>query len=163
MSGKRFYADEIYRDKAGKYYTRMAAEHCGYKNLEEMELVPDPPSECVGKTVRCEYSQIFYPNSALLLCNRILEVDENLYENSIGGDIYQYFDEDGNEVTAEDDFVEQQMYDVYQYFLLDARTAERLCRHTDELIFYSEELDLPVLAVTHWGTGWDYVETDFKY
>ena len=29
--------------------------------------------------------------------------------------------------------------------------------HSDELIFYDEELDLYLLAVTHFGTAWDCV------
>lgn len=29
-----------------------------------------------------------------------------------------------------------------------------------KLFFYDEELEVYVWAVTHWGTGWDYVLTD---
>lgn len=163
MSGKQFYADKIYKDEQGHFYTEMAMRHCGYKDESKMTLVADPYTECRGKWVRCEYSQIFYPDSSLLLCNSIVEYDEELEENLESGDPYIYYDADGNEVTAEDDFVEQAYPDIYQFYLMDEGTAQRLREHTEEIIFRSRKLDLPVLAVTHWGTGWDYVETDFKY
>lgn len=28
--------------------------------------------------------------------------------------------------------------------------------YTDELVFYNENLDVYIWAVTHWGTSWDY-------
>ena len=31
-----------------------------------------------------------------------------------------------------------------------------------EIVYYSEELDLYIWGVTHYGTSWDYVLTDIK-
>ena len=45
--------------------------------------------------------------------------------------------------------------EVFQWFIVSR--PDFAMRHTDELVFYDEELDLYVLGVTHWGTSWDYV------
>ena len=59
--------------------------------------------------------------------------------------------------------VKEQGIDIFQYYLIDYATADRLMHCTDEIIFYSEELDLYVLGVTHFGTSWDYVDMEFVY
>ena len=66
-------------------------------------------------------------------------------------------------MEADDDWENEEPIEIYQCYLIDRATAERLKEHTNEIIFYCEMLDLCVLGVTHWGTGWDYVETDFVY
>ena len=90
-------------------------------------------------------------------------MDGNLYDNIESGELYRYYDADGNEVDADDDWENEEPIEIYQYYLIDCDTAELLKEHTNEIIFYCEMLDLYVLGVTHWGTGWDYVETDFVY
>ena len=35
-------------------------------------------------------------------------------------------------------------------------------RETNEIVFYSEDLDMYLWGVTHYGTSWDYVLTDIK-
>ena len=50
--------------------------------------------------------------------------------------------------------------DEYQYYIISNFGASVLQRYTDETLYYSEELDLWVWAVCHFGTGWDYVLTD---
>lgn len=37
-----------------------------------------------------------------------------------------------------------------------------LAAFTDELVFYNENLDVYVWAVTHYGTAWSHVLTDIK-
>ena len=51
--------------------------------------------------------------------------------------------------------------DIYQYFIIDGYDAERLAEDTDEIIYYNEKLDLYLLGVTHFGTPWNGVETDY--
>lgn len=46
-------------------------------------------------------------------------------------------------------------YEIFQYFLISDPSFAM--NHTDELIFYDNELDLYILGVTHFGTSWDYV------
>ena len=65
-------------------------------------------------------------------------------------DYYDYFEEN------------KEMYDIFQWYIVSDSGAEFLIRETDEIVFYDEELDVYVWAVTHWGTSWDYVLTDIK-
>ena len=37
-----------------------------------------------------------------------------------------------------------------------------LKEYTDELVFYNENINVYIWAVTHWGTAWDYELTDIK-
>ena len=53
-------------------------------------------------------------------------------------------------------------YEVYQYYIITEFGASFLQEHTDEIVYYHNDLDMYVWGVTHWGTGWDYVLTDIK-
>ena len=102
MANRSFYVDEIYRNENDDFYTGLALEHNEWlKDRYKFEKVADPYTTCKGKTVRCEYSQIFYPDSQMLLCNDIASVDGNLYDNLESGELYRYYNADGNEVNAE--------------------------------------------------------------
>ena len=60
MANRSFYVDEIYRNENGDFYTGLALEHNEWlKDRYKFEKVADPYTTCRGKTVRCEYSQIF--------------------------------------------------------------------------------------------------------
>jgi len=160
---KQFYADEYYKDENGTVYTGEYIEHNSHiKERHTLTKVENPYEELQGQAVRCNYSQIFYQDSSLILCNNIPQVDEHLLENIENGDFITYYDEDGNECD-EENAVEQYEKDVYQWYLIDDNTAERLKRSTEELIFYSEKLGVYVLGVTHFGTEWDYVDAEFIY
>lgn len=163
MRDKQFYADDFYKDENGKVYTGQYIEHNVHiKNYHTLTKVENPYDELQGVNVRCNYSQIFYPESAMLLCNEITSVDESLYDNIENGELTEYRDADG-ELCEEEDAVETTENDIFQYYLIDESTADRLKRSTDEIIMYSDKLDLHVLCVTHWGTGWDYVGAEFVY
>lgn len=56
-----------------------------------------------------------------------------------------------------EDFVE-----IFQYYIIDDNGADILMRETNEIVFYSEDLDMYLWGVTHYGTSWDYVLTDIK-
>lgn len=160
---KQFYADDFYRDEQGTIYTGEYIEHNSHiKEHYTLTKIENPYNEIQGETVRCNYSQIFYPNSSLLLCNNIPQVDEYLFDNIENGDFTTYYDAEGNECD-EEDAVEQRDDEIFQWYLIDVSTADRLKRSTNELIFYSDVLDLHVLGVTHFGTSWDYVGADFVY
>ena len=45
--------------------------------------------------------------------------------------------------------------EVFQWYIISDPSF--IMEHTDELVFHDEELDLYILGVTHFGTGWDYV------
>ena len=57
----------------------------------------------------CEYSQIFYPDSQMLLCNEIASVDGNLYNNIENGELSRYYDADGNEVDIKQNYDDDDM------------------------------------------------------
>ena len=63
------------------------------------------------------------------------------------GDLY---DEDGNPE------------EVYQWFIISDTGAEILKDYTDEIVLYSDELCNYIWGITHYGTAWDYVLTEFK-
>lgn len=142
---KQFYADEFFKDENGTVYTGEYIEHNKHiKERHTLTKIENPHEELQGQTVRCNYSQIFYPNSGLILCNNIPQVDECLFDNIENGSFWEYCD-------------------IFQWYIIDNSTAERLKRSTKELIFYSEKLDVYVLGVTHYGTAWDYVGAEFTY
>lgn len=114
-----------------------------------------------GTTIQCMYSQLFKPDDALLLCNEIENVDETLFDNVESGTLWRYYDAEGNEVTADDDYETEEACDIYQYYLIDEWVANSLQRHTDEIILYSEMLNLYVLGVTHFGTAWNGVNAEY--
>lgn len=51
---------------------------------------------------------------------------------------------------------------VFQDYIISESGYDFLAEYTDELVFYNEKLDVYIWAVTHFGTGWDYVLTDIK-
>ena len=50
--------------------------------------------------------------------------------------------------------------EIFQHYIISQGGAMILEGYTDEIVFYSEQLDIYVWCVTHWGTSWDYVLTD---
>lgn len=125
----------------------------------------------------------------MVLCNNIIEVDNELLYNKECGfadydDLYEekleelkeeYKEELENEKMTieelEDMATEQAEYEIdnyefYQYFIIDISNWDleylQECKQETLKICYSELLDCYVLCVDHFGTGWDYVNSDFK-
>lgn len=69
-----------------------------------------------------------------------------------------WYCESGNDYDEENDYY----YDVYQWYILNDGDAERLKENTNEIIYYNDKLGIYLLGVTHCGTSWDYVSSDFK-
>lgn len=153
--------DDIYKNEEGKLYTKTWRDNNSWwedKHTWEKVNLYDIDS---GTPIRCVYSQLFCPNSSLLLCNDIVQVDNELYDNLENGELWHYYDAEGNEVEEDDDYESEEAVDIYQYYLIDDQTAKDLMRHTDEIILYSEMLDLYVLGVTHFGTMWCGVDAEY--
>ncbi len=158
---KTVYQDTIYKDSKGRYFTGEylknqfridpeAAAEKGYKEISYKNMAWDEfQKELTGKTIRCNYTQVFPGDSQMILCNELPNVFPDMWEYIENG---EYYDEE-NDTYSE----------IFQYYIIDGHTAEQLKEHTDNIIFYIEALDLYVLGVTHWGTGWDYVPEDFIY
>lgn len=64
-------------------------------------------------------------------------------------------DEDDEDEDDEDE-------EVFQCFIISDDAAQFFMQFTNELIYYSEELDMYILGVTHLGTAWSYVMTEWK-
>lgn len=97
----------------------------------------------------------------LILCNDITK----LFYNEIGGKYCEPEFIIGNDYDEENEI----QVDVYQYFVVDFNSytyslfeqyAEQL--GNEFILYYIEELDLYILGVTHFGTGWNYVLTDIE-
>lgn len=88
---------------------------------------------------RLSYKNLFYNDDSLILCNNIANDYEDL--ELVNGEDYD---------------------DIYQYYIIDDNTAKRLIDDTNEIIYYHNRLDIYVLGVTHFGTSWGYVLTDFE-
>lgn len=56
----------------------------------------------------------------------------------------------------------EEFKDIYQYYIIDEHGAHILQELTDELVYYSEKLDLYLWGIDHFGTSWDYVLTNVK-
>lgn len=52
--------------------------------------------------------------------------------------------------------------DTYQSYIITQSGAEYLKRNTDEVVVYSETLDLYFWEITHYGTAWTHVFTSLK-
>ena len=75
----------------------------------------------------------------------------------------QYMGSLGWELVNGDDIDEEGDYhEIYQWYIISHSGAEFLQEHTDEIVYFHEEMDLYVWGVTHFGTSWDYVLTDIR-
>lgn len=161
MEDKFVLWDDIYKNEEGKLYTKTWRNNNPWwedKHTWEKVEVYNIDS---GTPIRCVYSQLFTPNSSLLLCNDIVKADYDLYDNLESGELWRYYDAEGNEVEEDDDYETEEGVDIYQYYLIDDQTAHDLQCHTDEIILYSEMLNLYVLGVTHFGTMWCGVDAEY--
>ncbi len=109
-----------------------------YRYIHEKDL-----NEYEKSNKRLSYKNLFYDNDNLILCNNIIKDLEFL--------------EQVNGAHEEEEYQE-----IFQYFIINDSTARRLIDNTDEIIYYHNKLDIYILGVTHYGTGWSYVLTDFK-
>lgn len=119
------------------------------------------------KETRKDYkSMIEFCCDNLILNNQIINGagDFDLY----AGDYVEYYDTNGNEISANEALnmnysdYEEICKEFYQYFIISESDAERLATYTNEVIFYSESLDIYLLGVTHYGTPWQGVAANWK-
>ena len=88
---------------------------------------------------RLSYYNLFYKDDALILCNNII-------------DDWEFLELQNNYDASE----------IYQYYIMSDDLANRLINYTDEIVYYHNRLDIYILGVTHYGTSWTYVLTDFE-
>jgi hypothetical protein len=97
----------------------------------------------------------------MILCNDITKI--------FYADISGKYIEPEIEVGADYDEENDEYLDIYQYFIVDfsSYTYSLFKKYKEQLgkefvLYYINELDIYVLGVTHFGTGWDYVLTDIE-
>lgn len=106
----------------------------------------------------------------MILNNYLIEelAKNGIYVEFYSGTDSYYIDNNGNEISqAQADKMDYEEYseqykDIYQYYIIDRNSADRLSEFTNEIVMYNDDLDLYFLCVTHWGTGWDYVPANWK-
>lgn len=94
-------------------------------------------------------------------------INHGICFNEYCGDQFEYFDDEGNQITESEYFNldgngDEQLKDIYQYYIISSDSAERFAEYTNEIVIYNEELDLYLLCVTHWGTPWEGVSANWK-
>jgi len=101
---------------------------------------------------------VHWLNTALVLCNNITNIDNSIWENQRFSNFYD--SETGEGCDEEDENACER--DIYQWYLTDCSESdvEWLEEHFGLLFTYSDLLDVWVLCVDHFGTGWDYVECE---
>lgn len=152
------FKDKIYSDPKGRYFTGEYLDHNGQFDDKTLMWIRGGESVKVkldddvryefdsGKIINCNYSQLFADRDSLVLCNNIMRDFEHFeLENGVE------YDEDEDRYT-----------EVFQYYIIDNNVARWLTDHTDELVWYDNELEVYVLGVTHYGTAWDYVCAKYK-
>lgn len=60
-----------------------------------------------------------------------------------------------------DELQEEKYFDVFQWFIVP-ENALSILEENNEIVYYSDTLNLYVWGVTHYGTSWDYVLTDIN-
>lgn len=76
----------------------------------------------------------------------------------------QILENEINEINEQIEELEREQDDiqeVYQWFIVDDWGA-RLLQEINEIVYYSEKLDMYLWGVTHFGTSWDCVLTSIK-
>lgn len=136
-----------------KYYENF----CGFK-----------VSEYGLENGRLDYATLSKCFDAVLY-NNIPSVDPDIWADVRSGDLDNYYDSEGNEITYEEyeekleageDCYENQV-DIFQYFIV-SDDALWLLEEANEIVLYSEVLDCYIWCVTHYGTSWSYVLTDIE-
>ena len=98
----------------------------------------------------------------VILNNTLMTLEDFYWELETGQDHYGC-DIDGNECDPDSD----ECYgitpiEVYQTYIISEEGYRFLRDHTDEIVYYCEELDIYLWGITHFGTSWDYVLTNIE-
>lgn len=131
-------------DHYGEHYLVTRADNEKYGRYNDDHEV---------KTLRCCYDQLFYPNTQMLACPSIGDLE------SLGISV----DEECDDGRYYEDEEEEEYKDVYQTFFIDPETAVFLTDRTREMVFYASELDMFILGVSHYGTAWRGCEAQIKF
>lgn len=93
--------------------------------------------------------KLTYNNMINMFCGECGVILNNNIINNFPFEIISGNVEDEDEVT------------IYQYYIISEDSANKLMKHTNEIILYNDELDMYLLGVTHFGISWSILLTDF--
>lgn len=101
-----------------------------------------------------------------MILNNSLSMETFLDELPDGAwfEAYEAFLEDESLTEDEYDAYEyfyDTMESVYQHYMVSDRDA-RFLLDAGELVIYSEDMDINLWCITHFGTAWSYVYSDAK-
>lgn len=85
----------------------------------------------------------------MVLCNDIVKIEDY--------SIYDNMEYERNEDDEDDEYPE-----IYQWFIVEPHDYWFEQYKDNFVMTYSDELNVWILCVTHFGTGWSYVPTDVK-
>lgn len=115
------------------------------------------------------YRELADKLQGMVLCNNVTQVDEDTWHESfIVGPLLEQRIEELND-DPDYNFTEDEpasVHDlaegcIYQSYIIDDEAARYLVNHTTELVTYSDTLDVFVWHVTHFGTSWSGVHTEW--
>ena len=89
-------------------------------------------------------------------CNNLIL--NNYIEPELSAKGFYFDDYCGSRYDEESD----EYIDIYQQYIITSQDAERLAEYTNEIVVYNDELDLYLLCVTHFGTMWSGVPSNWK-
>jgi hypothetical protein len=93
-----------------------------------------------------------------LRCNDIV----SLFYATLNGDYIEPELYNGEDIEQEDENEGAIYKEFYQYYIVTEYGAEILKRHTNEVVYYLECLDMYIWAIDHFGTSWAYVLTEIE-
>lgn len=101
-----------------------------------------------------------------MILNNSLDLETFLYETPDGAWFDRYIEFLEEEGLTEDEYDSYEyFYDmmdsVYQYYMVSDRDA-RFLLDAGELVIYSNELDINLWCITHFGTAWSYVYSNAR-
>lgn len=117
--------------------------------MEKLILSQDKLNEIEKQTGKASYNTLVHYYGNVILCNNIMQLDQDLFSNIVVGNIT-------------DDT------EIYQAYITDYTESEieyykELTQDNNDIIIaYSELLDNYILLVDHLGTSWTYVNTDIE-
>lgn len=107
------------------------------------------------KTEIITYAELARRVGDMVLMNGITNSVEDLYENVFNGDMY-------HEPEEGEDQDDMDAKEIYQLYAISSNAADYLKRNTNELVFYSDDIDAYFWGITHFGTPWDGVDVEVK-
>lgn len=85
----------------------------------------------------------------MVLCNDIQNIEDySIYDNM--------------EYERDEDDEDEEYPEIYQWFIVEPHSYWFEQYKENFVMTYSDKLNVWILCVTHFGTGWGYVSTDVK-